>query len=476
MLLFFVIAYWITSVAIGLVAAFRVKNTVDYALASRRLPLYIVTATVFATWFGSEAVLGIPATFLQEGIGGIVADPFGSSICLILVGLFFARPLYRMKLLTIGDFYRNKYGTVVETLTTLCIVASYLGWVAAQIAALGVVFNVISEGMISQELGMLIGASTVLLYTMKGGMWSIAITDTIQMTIIVLGLLYIGWDVSETVGGVGVVVKHAIDSGKLSNFFPEYSWANAVGFFAAMMTMMLGSIPQQDIFQRIACSNSEKVAGLASILGGVLYFCFAFIPIFLAYSAVLIDPEMVQSMMKTDADSQLILPYMILKYTPILVQVIFFGALLSAIKGCTSATLLAPSIIFTENILRPAFGHLGDRRLLHMMRAVTVCFTILVTLFAIYSNSTIYSMVEGAYKIPLVSAFVPLVFGLYWKQANRAGAVLSIIFGLAVWLSLEMLDIQSVYPPQLMGFLASFGGMVVGSLAFRKYYGKTVTG
>src|SRR4051812_49594957 len=121
MLLWFVIIYWIISVGIGLWAAMRVKNTADYAVAGRSLPLYVVTATVFATWFGSETVLGIPATFLREGLGGVVADPFGASMCLILVGLFFARPLYRMNLLTIGDFYRNKYGRIVEVLTSLAI-------------------------------------------------------------------------------------------------------------------------------------------------------------------------------------------------------------------------------------------------------------------------------------------------------------------------------------------------------------------
>jgi len=166
MLLWFVIIYWIISVGIGLWAALRVKNTGDYAVAGRSLPLYIVTATVFATWFGSETVLGIPATFLREGLGGVIADPFGSSLCLVLVGLFFARPLYRMQLLTIGDFYRNKYGRAVEAMTTLCIVLSYLGWVAAQISALGLVFNVVSEGAMSQPLGMVVGASTVLIYTL----------------------------------------------------------------------------------------------------------------------------------------------------------------------------------------------------------------------------------------------------------------------------------------------------------------------
>src|ERR1043165_4489706 len=201
MLLWFVIIYWIISVGIGIYAAKFVHNTKDYAIAGRRMPMYIVTATVFATWFGSETVLGIPATFMKEGFSGIIADPFGSSLCLIIVGVFFARPLYRMNLLTIGDYYRRRYSRPVEMLTTLCIVRSYLGWVGAQIKALGLVFSVGSEGSIAQDTGMMIGAATVLVYTMLGGMFSVAITDFIQMIIIVLGMLYIGFEVSGLVPG-----------------------------------------------------------------------------------------------------------------------------------------------------------------------------------------------------------------------------------------------------------------------------------
>ncbi len=467
MLLSFVIIYWIISVGIGLWAALRVKTTGDYAVAGRALPMYIVTATVFATWFGSETVLGIPATFLREGLGGVIADPFGSSMCLVLVGLFFARPLYRMRLLTIGDYYRKKYGRAVEAMTTLCIVLSYLGWVAAQISALGLVFNVVSEGWMSQHVGMVVGASTVLVYTIWGGMWSVAITDFIQMIIIVLGMLYIGWDVSGLAGGVTNVIGHAAAAGKFSSFWPQASLAGILGFVAAAVTMMLGSIPQQDVFQRVASSRDEKTAGRASVLGGVLYFCFAFIPMFLAYSATLIDPELVQHLIEGDRQSQLILPNMILKHAPLFAQVMFFGALLSAIKSCASATLLAPSVAFTENILKPAFGHLGDKKLLRMMRWVVLCFTALVTLFALNSHLSIYKMVENAYKVTLVSSFVPLVFGLYWKRANQSGALAAIVLGLGTWIWLEVLAPDAACPPQLAGLFAALAGMVLGSLAPR---------
>ena len=461
MLLWFVIIYWIISVAIGLYAARWVHNTKDFAIAGRRMPMYIVTATVFATWFGSETVLGIPASFVKDGFSGVIADPFGSSLCLVIVGLFFARPLYRMNLLTIGDFYRKRFGRPVEMLTTLCIVISYLGWVGAQIKALGLVFNVVSDDGISQSAGMMIGAATVLVYTMLGGMFSVAITDFIQMIIIVVGMLYIGGEVSGLAGGVGRVEQHAAENGKF-HILPAFNLAEILGFIAAWITMMLGSVPQQDVFQRVQSAKNESVGANSSILGGIMYFCFAFIPMFLAYSALLIDPKMVQGYI--DTDPQLILPTLIKSpIVPVFAQIMFFGALLSAIKSCASATLLAPSVTFSENILKGFLPHLSDKQHLRLMRIVLVCFTVMVTFFALNSKSSIYGMVENAYKVTLVAAFVPLVCGLYWKRATNLGAMLSIVLGLTIWLGMEAVMADATVPPQLGGLLASITGMVVGS-------------
>jgi solute:Na+ symporter, SSS family len=463
MLLWFVIIYWIISVGIGLYAAMRVHNTKDFAIAGRHLPFYMVTATVFATWFGSETVLGIPATFLQEGLHGVVADPFGASMCLILVGLFFAAPLYRMNLLTIGDFYKKKFGRSVEVLTTVAIIISYLGWVGAQITALGLVFNVVSDGAISKLAGMWIGSGTILIYTYFGGMWAVAITDFIQMIIIVLGMLFIGHEISGQVGGVGAVVEHARQAGKFA-FWPAPDLKDIIAFAAAWVTMMFGSIPQQDVFQRVQSSRTEKIAIWASVLGGSLYFMFAFVPMFLAYSATLIDPKMVAGLI--DGDPQMILPTLVLKHAPLIAQVMFFGALLSAIKSCASATLLAPSVTFTENILKPMIGHrLADHRMLHAMRVVTLCFTVLVTLYAIHSDASIFKMVENAYQITLVMAFVPLAAGVYWRRATNQGALLSIACGLLVWLGISIFGPDDPFvPAQFAGLFASAAGMLIGSL------------
>ena len=468
MLLWFVVAYWAISVGIGLYAATRVHNTKDFAVAGRHLPFYMVTATVFATWFGSETVLGIPATFLKEGLHGVVADPFGASMCLILVGVFFAAPLYRMNLLTIGDFYKKKFGRAVEVLTTLAIVISYLGWVGAQISALGLVFNIVSNGEISTVGGMWIGSATILVYTMFGGMWAVAITDFLQMIIIVLGMLFIGHEISGQVGGVSAVVERAAAQGKF-HFWPALDLKEVIAFAAALLTMMFGYIPKQDVFQRVQSAKTEKIAVWGSVAGGVLYFIFAFVPMFLAYSATLIDPHMVAGLMSANDPkaTQRILPELVLTHAPLFAQVMFFGALLSAIKSCASATLLAPSVTFSENILKPMIGHrISDRGMLHLMRGVTVSFTVLVTLYAMQSRSGIFGMVEDAYQITLVMAFVPLVAGVYWKRATKQGALVSIFCGLAVWLGISIFGSDDPYvPAHFAGMFASMFGMIAGSLA-----------
>jgi len=472
MLIWFVLLYLLFSVGIGLYASTRVHNSKDFVVAGRNLPLPIVTATVFATWFGAETVLGISATFVKDGLGAVVADPFGASMCLIIAGLFFAPLLYRMNLLTIGDYYRARYNRTVELIMTICIMISYLGWVAAQVTALGLVFNVVSGGAIDQQTGMVIGVSVVLAYTMFGGMWSVALLDFVQMTVIMTGMLFIAFLISPQAGGVAAIVSHAQSSGKLQ-LLPSGGAEVWIPFIGAALTMMLGSIPQQDVFQRMTSAKDEKTAVRGAVAGGVLYFAFAFVPMFLAYAATLIDPGVFGELIETD--SQMVLPNLVLHHTPLIAQVFFFGALLSAIMSTASATLLAPSVMFTENILKHfALKHMSDQQMLRTMRIIVVTFGGLVLWFALHSESSIFHMVESAYKITLVGAFVPLAFGLYWKRANNQGALLSIVMGLSSWLLMEAVQPETYWPPQLVGLLMSVIGMLAGSLLPHKARGHHV--
>ena len=461
-LLTFVLLYLLVSISIGLYAATRVKSATDYAVAGRSLPLPIVIATVFATWFGSETVLGIPARFAEHGLGGTVEDPFGASLCLIFVGLFFARKLYRMELLTIGDYFKQRYNRPVEVIVSLCIVASYLGWVSAQITAMGLVFNVLTGGAIPMSYGMVLGAAIVLLYTLFGGMWSVALTDAVQMLLIVAGVIFIACVIADAAGGAGKVISHASEAGKL-RFLPEMTLPGMLAFIGGAVTIMFGSIPQQDVFQRVMSARDEDVAASGAVIGGSMYFVIAFIPMFLVYASQLIDPALFASLL--EEDSQLILPTLILRDTPLLAQIMFFGALLSAIMSTASGTLLAPSVTLTENIIRE-MRPMNDRQLLMTTRIVVVCFTIIVTTFALLSQGMpIYEMVGNSYKVPLVGAFIPLVMGLYWHRSTTQGALVSVIGGLLSWVLMEVFGAESIWPPQLVGLLVAFLGMIVGSLA-----------
>lgn len=464
MLVTFIIAYLVVSMLIGLYAARRVHNTADYAIAGRHLPMTMIITTTFATWFGSEIVLGVPAQFIEGGLNAVVEDPFGAGMCLVLVGMFFAGKLYRMSLLTISDYYRKRYGRVIEVLCSLIIMLSYLGWVSAQVTALGLVFNLLSGGSISLVIGMCIGVVSILIYTMIGGMWSVAVTDFVQMIVLVVGLLVLAFYAGDMAGGAGRVIEFA-SSRDLFNFWPEPTLHDAIFFFAAAITMMLGSIPQQDVFQRVMSANTEEAATRGTIIGGSLYIMFAFVPMFLVASALIIMPETTAQLLADDP--QKVLPALVMEKMPFAMQVLFFGALLSAIKSCASATLLAPSVTFTENIWRQFRPDATDRQTLLTMRISLLVFAMTVLTYSVMMEGTsIYELVSSAYQVPLVGAFVPLVFGLYWKRATTQGALCAVVLGIGVWLLFMVVPgWADVFPQQLAGLMGAITGMIGGSLA-----------
>ena len=462
MLLALVIFYLLITIAIGLWASRRVKNSADFAIAGRHLPLAMIVTTTFATWFGSETVLGIPAKFVQSGLGGVVEDPFGAGTCLILVGLLFAAKLYRMTLLTIADYYRERYGRHVEVVCSIIIMVSYLGWVSAQVTALGLVFHMLSAEAISVQWGMVIGVVSILAYTLFGGMWSVAVTDFIQMIILVVGLSVLAVFAGQQAGGADKVIDYAL-SQNMFNFWPEPGFKEIAFFLAAALTMMLGSIPQQDVFQRVMSANNLQAATRGPVIGGVCYILFAFVPMFLVVSALIIMPERASALIAEDP--QKVLPTLVIEQMPFFMQVMFFGALLSAIKSCASATLLAPSVTFTENIWRQFRPHLSDQQGLRAMRITVLVFSAMVLSYAIWMQGTsIYELVSGAYQVTLVGAFVPLAAGLFWARATTQGAIFAMVLGLLSWLLFVATPAGEEFPAQLAGLLASIGGMLIGSL------------
>ncbi|AVR95014.1 sodium:solute symporter family protein [Pseudoduganella armeniaca] len=464
-LITFVVLYLLGTLALGMWAGRRIKNTADFAVAGRSLPLIMVITTTFATWFGAETVMGVPAKFVQGGLNAVIEDPFGAGTCLILVGLFFATKLYKLNLLTIGDYYRQRYGRGIEVFCSVTIILSYLGWVAAQITALGLVFSVLTNGAMAPATGMVIGTLAVLIYVVVGGFLAVAITDFIQMIVLVVGMTIIAFFAADLAGGADKVLAMA-QQADLWRLLPEPKLNDIIFFFGAAITMMFGSIPQQDVFQRVMSAKDAPTARSGAVIGGASYILFGFVPMFIVAAAVVVMGDHAMDIAKNDY--QRLLPTFVMTKMPLVMQILFFGALLSAIKSTSSATLLAPSTSFVENILKNLRPGMSDRQQLLAMRVTIVVFAALVLSYAIAMQGTsIYELVSSAYQVTLVGAFVPLVMGLYWKRATTQGAILSIGAGIVVWVVFfpQISDLGTHFPGQLAGLLAAFAGMFIGSLA-----------
>jgi len=463
-----VVGYLAFTIVIGCIAARHVGGARDFMVAGRSLPLYMNFACVFATWFGAETVLSVSATFAGEGLRAIPGDPFGFSFCLVLVALFFAKAWYRMDLLTIGDFYRKRFGKTTEVLTSVVIAMSYLGWAAAQLTALGLVISVLGKtagwSWLTINHGILIGVVVVAFYTVMGGMWSVALTDMIQTFVIIAGLIVVAFLMARAAGGADVVLSSAYENGRLQ-IFPDAGAREWLVYIAGFLTAALGSIPQQDVFQRVTSAKDEQTAVRGTLLGGLFYCLFAFVPMFIAYSAVVIDPEhLAQFASEDNREVQRALPSAVMLSTPFWAQALFLGALVSAILSTASGTLLAPASLIVENVIKPFVPAMTDRTMLRCLRVVLVIFAGAALHQALSSNNTMYEMVQQAYSVPLVGALAPLAVGLAWKGATNQGALCSIITGVATWLIVSEFAPDFIVPSQLCGLAASLIGIVLGSL------------
>ncbi len=137
------IVYLFVMFAISYYAETQIHNTEDFLVAGRKLPLSLAWATILATWFGAATVLTQSDEVRQNGLQMAALDPLGAGLCLILAGLFFAVPLWKMGLLTISDFFRKQFGPKSEFLTACIMVPSYFGWIATQFKALAQVLQLI---------------------------------------------------------------------------------------------------------------------------------------------------------------------------------------------------------------------------------------------------------------------------------------------------------------------------------------------
>ncbi len=468
-LLIFIALYLLGTLAVGWWAARRVKTTADFVVAGKNLPMFIAACALFATWFGSETVMGASSEFISHGVSGIIEDPMGAALCLFLSGLLIARPLYKRNLYTFSDFFRLRYNRRTELVSALFMVPSYFSWIAAQLIALAIILQAVCG--LEKVYGVLICTALVLAYTYVGGMWSVTVTEFVQTIAIIVGLTFLAVKLVLQVGGFEVMREAA--PADFFRFWPEAKPVPILHWLAAWMTIGLGSIPQQDVFQRVMAARTERASVNACYTSSVMYLSVAALPLIIAYCGRMLYPELTEG-----DEAQMMIPHLVLQHTGLWTQILFFGALLSAILSTCSGAMLAPATVIGENLIKPLYGSLNDAQLLRIMRISVVGVAVVTGAMALMRNN-IYELVGESSALSLVSLFTPLLAGLYWKRSTAAGAMASMIAGIVVWALAShwsaghetlvegqgsLLEQMAQVPAMLYGFAASLLAMVVVSL------------
>jgi SSS family solute:Na+ symporter len=462
-----VLAYIGFSLIIGALAAGKVKTAEDFMIAGKSLPFSLATAAVFATWFGAETILGVAAEVSHKGLIGAIVDPLGAALCLFLVGVFIIKPLYKLNLLTLGDFFRVRFGSGVELVASVLMILSYLGWIAGQMAALGVLANLLLGANLTYAT--LIGSFLVIFYTFWGGMWSVATLDFFQNLIIVAGLIAVVYFVL-------FFQNFEFTSQALpENYFMLYprggnsvDWIN---YFAAWITIGLGSIPQQDVFQRVMAAKSEKAALISTLAGALLYLTVGLLPVLLAVCIRIAHPAMVLAWGQEPEKLQALIPQYIISQMPPALGWLFLGALFSAIFSTASGAILAAASVLSENIVKRVAPSLSPKSFLSVSRWSVVAVSIL-SLFLALIDRNIHSLVADSSAISLVSLFIPLVLGIFTrKQWNSKALIAAMLVGLGTWIAAKYAQLS--IDPLIYGLAACILALGAGEITFRLLKGRS---
>lgn len=450
-LVIFVALYMLIMLGIGFWTSTKIKNTKDYITAGGRLGWALSIGTLFATWFGAETCMGSSQTASEKGLLGVIADPFGAGACLILSGIFFAKFFHRMKIETVVDFFEKRYGRGTAWIFALLYIPVYLGWIGAQLLALGIILHSLTG--LPELPAMLLSASVVVVYTTCGGMWADAVTDFYQMIFIVVGLLILFPLLAKDLGG-----WQALRTQIPSQFFHVYphssSWLAWLNYLQAWMVVGVGSLPAQDLFQRLLCPKSGDMARWSSIIAGCLYITVGLLPVFLGLFARLAF---------TSSASDSVLVDLALRYLPIPLMAILVGALLSAIMSSVDSALLAPAGIIGKNIVSYVNPHASESLKLRWCKGSIPLLAVLSLILALYFKN-IYTLCTQSWGVLLVGAAAPMIWGVYWERANTYGAVAAAFGGPVSWILFSFL-LPDGYPTNLLGFVVSCLLMVTVSLA-----------
>lgn len=421
------VLYVVLMFVLGFFAQGQVKDTEDYIVAGRRLPLSLAWCTLMATWFGAATILTSSTEVARDGLRKAALDPLGAGFCLIIAGFFFAKPLWSMGLLTVCDFFRRRFGPGAEVLSALIMIPSYFGWISAQFVALAHVLHLFF-GM-PLEWGIFIVALVGTGYTLLGGMWAITLTDAVQIVLILGGLVVLTFSALGSIGHGDALagynqVMNAVQTEAPQKliWIPHDTAAELFGWVSVFLAGALGNLPGQDLMQRVFASKSAEVAQRACWLSGCAYIAFGMFPLVLGLIAASYFRDKI-----TDS----VLPALANAFMHPALAVIFVVVLVSAVLATVTSAILSPSTVLAQNLLlKLKFIKLSGLA----VNRICVVVVALLSLAMAYSGEGAYQLVENSYSLTMVGLFVPLVMGLYTHPRTQTPAIVSILVGVLLWL------------------------------------------
>jgi SSS family transporter len=399
-----IILFFALRLAVGYFASKRVKNAVDYIVAGRRLPIYLTGASIMATWFAAETIMGASATAYEWGFQGVVFVPFGSVLCLLLSGFFFIRVMRRARYMTAIDFFEQRFGRGMALAAAISQVIAYFGWTAAQIVAGGAIVHILLGWPL--WVGMVFVSVIVIVYTIMGGMWADTLLDFFQMFFTAGGILLIFWVVMKQVGGWEVFTQNGASALFVSNAFTllpiqgegYLGYQGHMGWFywiAAWMAVGLGSLPAQDLLQRSMSAKNEATAVHGTYLAGILYGGFGILSPLVGIAMYKILPNL------TSQQTEYLVVFAALEYLHPILAGIFVAALSSALMSTSDSSILAGASIVTENIIPHIKPNLSEKAQLRWTRVMVAVIGFISLLIAIFA-ATIYKLAIFAWTVLLV--------------------------------------------------------------------------
>lgn len=434
--IFGILAFFAVRVAIGYWASRQVNNAADYIVAGRGLPIYMTAASIMATWFAAETLMGASSEGYKYGFQGVIFDPFGAVLCLLVSGVFFIRLMRRARYLTVIDFFEKRYGKGVCVIGSVVQILAYLVWTAAQFVAGGHVVKSLTGWELWQ--GMLLVGIVVTLYTTMGGMLADTLLDFIQMFFTAGGITAVFIYMLNEVGGWEGMLAHNGSQNVPEPFtlFPMTDhhgylgytgWMGHLYWLSAWLTIGLGSVATQDLMQRSMSAKNEATSVWGSYIAAILYFVFGVMSPLIGIMLYKLNPNLNHE----EVDGLLVLVSQ--KYLPVWLNVLFIAALTSAMMSTSDSAILAGASVFTENLLPFFLGKIDDVAKLWWTRVmVLVIGSGCVGIAVIIGES--YDLAMMAWSVLLVGMFAPFAFGMYWKSANKSGALASIIGGIVTWM------------------------------------------